>query len=299
MSASVLERFGAGAVDPLARVVIEVGSIADYARLAAFHYLAGPPATHVRVLAARDAGQTVGVLVVSMPTLDGAWRDVAWAGRYRARRAGERSACLRLLNAEVRTISRVVVDPRWRGLGLARKLVERYLAEPLTERTEAVCGIGAVCPFFARAGMREVPVPARRCTARLADAACHVARPEGRGVAPDVLCAPGFIRRELERWWRAHKTTRGRETRVEDMASEAFAAIVAPRCAYVSGGIAREEAGGRVNGSCPKRSDLPHPLTLFLSERQRAQVLDALGRIDPDRVRALMVALGLEAARGS
>ena len=234
MTQALLNRLRAGPRDPMDRVSIEVGSIADYARLASFHYLAGPPATHVRVLAARTIAQdggpeTIGVLVVSMPTLDGAWRDAAWGGRYRARRASERSARLRRLNAEVRTISRVVVDPRWRALGVARRLVEAYLADPLTERTEAVCAIGVVCPFFARAGMREVPMPVRRCTARLSDALFHVA---GEEAAPEVLCEPGtmaessFMRDELHRWWRDHKTTRDRRASPQEMAREAFGAIV-------------------------------------------------------------------------
>lgn len=296
-----------GGHDPLGRLSIGVGSIADYARLSAFHYLAGPPATHVRVLAARDRGaETVGVLVVSMPTLDGAWRDVAWPGRYRAKRAGERSARLKRLNAEVRTISRVVVDPRWRGLGVARRLVEAYLADPLTERTEAVCAIGVLCPFFARAGMREVPVPVRRCTARLGDALDHVMSRTMSAGGPGAtegeeylerfgaaaLMSPGLMRRELRRWWREHKTTRERSAPVDEMAWEAFSALVSRRCAYVWE-VEMDEK--RVEGSARAASDgLAHPLTLFLTEAERSRVLAALRRFHRDRVRALLKALGVE-----
>ena len=40
--------------------------------------------------------------------------------------------------------------------------------------------------------------------------------------------------------------------------------------------------------------DFPHPLTIFLSARDRSRALRALRRIDGDRARALKRALGLE-----
>lgn len=43
----------------------------------------------------------------------------------------------------------------------------------------------------------------------------------------------------------------------------------------------------------PDRRDLPHPVTFFMTGRERAQVLRALRRIDGDRVFALRRALGL------
>ncbi|HYE01768.1 MAG TPA: GNAT family N-acetyltransferase [Phycisphaerales bacterium] len=139
------------------RIDLEPGTRADYAALARFHYRAGAPATMVGVVRAVEPGrgELAGVLVVSMPTLNGPWRELAWPGRY----AGpDRRRGLRRLNAEVRTISRVVVEPRYRGLGLGRRLVEAYLRRPLTAATEAVAAMGGACPFFARAGMREYEV---------------------------------------------------------------------------------------------------------------------------------------------
>src|SRR5205823_1709377 len=91
------------------------------------------------------------VLVVSMPTLNGRWRELAWPGRFCG---GDQRACARRLNEEVRTISRVIVEPRWRGLGVATRLVREYLRSPLTEKTEAAAAMGVCCPFFEAAGMR-------------------------------------------------------------------------------------------------------------------------------------------------
>jgi predicted GNAT family acetyltransferase len=140
-------------------VRIESGGVADYERLSVWHYLAGPPATVDIILRAVHPGprgepEVAGVLVVSHPTLHGWWRDVAWPGRYTYRAGGpSRELAASRLNAEVRTISRVIVDPRFRALGVASTLVRAYLSSPRTRRTEAVAAMGGLCPFFERAGM--------------------------------------------------------------------------------------------------------------------------------------------------
>jgi GNAT superfamily N-acetyltransferase len=127
-----------------------------YAALARFHYRAGPPGLPVHTLTATDnlTRGVIGVLVVSMPALNGLWRPLAWPHLV--------PAGPRLLNKHVRTISRVVIDPRYRALGVARRLVRHYLDDPLTRYTEAVAAMGRCCPFFTRAGMSEVQLPPSR-----------------------------------------------------------------------------------------------------------------------------------------
>lgn len=46
-------------------------------------------------------------------------------------------------------------------------------------------------------------------------------------------------------------------------------------------------------GPAPDPRDLPHPITFFVSGRDRAVILRALRRLDGDRVFALKRALGL------
>ncbi len=179
--------------------VIEPGTMHDYDALSVFHYRAGPPATAARarngapaVLRARDAdsGSLAGVLVVSMPTLNGSWRDLAWPGRYST---GDKRRDAARINAELRCISRVVVDPRWRGLGVARRLVRAYLDAPLTPATEALAAMGSVCPFFERAGMTAYCLPPAPQDARLLDALWEC------GVEPWSLLDARLARRTLDR----------------------------------------------------------------------------------------------------
>lgn len=199
-------------------IVIEPGTMRDYDALAVFHYRAGPPATVARgrrgapaVLRARDAeaGALAGVLVVSMPTLNGLWRDLAWPGRYST---GDKRRDAARVNAELRCISRVVVDPRWRGLGVARGLVRAYLDRPLTPATEALAAIGGVCPFFERAGMTPYLLPPAPHDARLLDAlwACGV-EPWSlldSAIARRTLERRPWLERELRAWARGSPTTR-------------------------------------------------------------------------------------------
>jgi N-acetylglutamate synthase-like GNAT family acetyltransferase len=60
------------------------------------------------------------------------------------------------VNRHVRTISRVIVHPQFRALGIASQLVRRILQDCPTRYVEAVAAMGAVHPFFERAGMTRV-----------------------------------------------------------------------------------------------------------------------------------------------
>ena len=211
------------------RVTFRDGSPADYAALATHHYRAGWPATIDRVLTARlganPGAELAAVLVVSRPTLNSPHRDLAWPGRYTA---GDKRTRARRLNRELRTISRVVVDPRFRGVGLAARLVARYLRDPLTPCTEAVAVMGALSPFFERAGMTAYTLPPSDRNARLADALL------ADGHHPSDLTRPGalaeraspFLERELRRWAASSGSTeRARDAPLERLADLARARL--------------------------------------------------------------------------
>lgn len=203
---------------------VEVGSRRDYDALAHHHYRAGKPATATRVLVVRDrrptvvdrmrgqvgqqgGGEVVAVLVESLPSLSCRLRDAALQDRYRCLAVRSRAV---LLNREVRTISRVVVDPRYRGQGLAVGLVREALRTATTAVTEAVAAMGKVSPFFERAGMRTYRRPPLPCDSRLMDVlrsselgAAALVDPEGTAarLGADAFWGP-VLRRELRRYHR-------------------------------------------------------------------------------------------------
>jgi GNAT superfamily N-acetyltransferase len=211
------------------RTRITRGSLADYRTLAQFHYRSESPGAVLdvmrmelpgptvvgRFLNRRDDCQLVGVLVRSLPSLSCRLRDIATNHRYGKLPPRERAV---MLNREVRCISRVVIDPRRRGMGLAVQLVKHAIDHPLpgTRFTESLAAMGRVSPFFERAGMKryERPVRSRADHARLIDALARVR------IAPRMLASRAMVSdriaalsetdhrwldRELRRWRRASR----------------------------------------------------------------------------------------------
>ena len=161
------------------RLVLERGGSRDYQSLAAFHYAAGPPATWAGVWVVRylskwmgvsecgcagvnsartpthgytdtptqSAERTIAVAVLSYPVPSCRPRE-RWFGL-----AGTRNENLRFANANLRTISRVVVHPQFRALGLSTLLVRCLCAHCDTRYVEAIAQMGHVHPLFTRAGM--------------------------------------------------------------------------------------------------------------------------------------------------
>lgn len=215
--ASLVRRFSSPSPDT---ITIEAGVPADLAPLARFHYAAGRPGPIAHVLRAVDGDEVVGVLVASMPTLNGRWRSVAWPGEYDT---PDKRANASRLNHDVRIISRVIVDPRYRGRGLAVRLVRAYLDNPQTARTEALAAMAHACPFFERAGMRRVDLPPSKADARLLRALAQ------HGLAPAGLLhdPPDIIAPSLRAWASARKLRGG------DICGRAFAALTHPPVALV------------------------------------------------------------------
>jgi len=126
---------------------IEEGSLEDYKRLAEFHYRSSghPPALKVFTLKRKD-DEPVGVILYSWPP----------ANVYGRRQALGRSLKLKELNRKLAIISRVVLHPKYRSIGLGVRLVRETL--PLVGRpyVETIAVMARYNPFFEKAGMRKI-----------------------------------------------------------------------------------------------------------------------------------------------
>lgn len=204
---------------------IERAEVAAWRQLEQFHYRPGRCGAVDRIFALRlneaferegqyrfcyDRSAPVGVIVYAMPVPNVALRNFATENRYVGH--AERSATLRLLNREVRTITRVVIHPQFRGVGLARQLVQQTLNRAGVVLVEAMAAMGRVNPFFERAGMTayEQPRPAR--AERLIEAFGQIGIAEGQllngsGLQEQLGRLEGeewsFIGRELARFAQA------------------------------------------------------------------------------------------------
>jgi GNAT superfamily N-acetyltransferase len=152
----------AGAVSDIFRMVYERGGrecdrgLTPAARKAAaregVRQCSGRP--RKRAVAPKARETLVGVIVYSRSPLSLAARNRATGGRYRV---GRGLSAGRLVNEELRIVSRVVIVPNWRGLGLASRLVAETLGQVGTAYVEALAAMGRVHPFFEQAGMTAYP----------------------------------------------------------------------------------------------------------------------------------------------
>jgi len=140
-----------------AKLEVVPGEAADYASLAAYHYRDERPTAIKAVFLLRPkrplgsfGTQPAGVIVYGMPNPRVALRRVATNGLFANL---DRQTELALINRNVRCIARVIIEPRFRGIGLATRLVRETLARMETPIIEALAVCGAVNPFLERAGM--------------------------------------------------------------------------------------------------------------------------------------------------
>ncbi len=169
------------------------GCLDDYKKLARFHYRDSRPGAYTAIFIIRpDKGiskEPVGVIVYAMPSAGAELRNVATDGLF----AGfDNRTRLGLINKNIRCISRVVIEPRFRGLGLASRLVCETMPKMDVPIIEAMAVMGMVNPFFEKAGMKayaaNMPV---RCI-QLVEAFSKV------GIEEEELIDAEMVQRKIE-----------------------------------------------------------------------------------------------------
>jgi ABC-type ATPase with predicted acetyltransferase domain len=135
---------------------IERGSARDYVQLARFHYARTKPASFAQIWRCdyvdpvAHQRQLAAVIVMSFPTRAAAGRRSVLPIHGGA---GEE---LRFINQHVRSISRVIVHPQFRSLGLSIRMIKWLCKCCNTRYVEAIARMGKIHPLFERAGMTRV-----------------------------------------------------------------------------------------------------------------------------------------------
>jgi len=141
------------------------GRAADYRTLERFHYLPTRPATWAAVVCAHyhapqaDLPQPLPPRLVGVAVLS--WPPALHQGRNRAFGLKRLRYGLRIqwANQNIRTISRVVVHPQFRSIGIAHALIDWICNYCTTEYIEASARMGRAHPMFERAGFQRVDPP--------------------------------------------------------------------------------------------------------------------------------------------
>jgi len=126
---------------------IEQGTLEDYRKLAGFHYRNSKGiVAYQRVFVLKRGDEVAGVIVYSSPA-------VAAFGR---KKAFGRQLSLEEVNRDLTLISRVVVHPKYRTIGLGVKLVKETLTLAGKPYVETVAVMARYNPFFEHAGLTKI-----------------------------------------------------------------------------------------------------------------------------------------------
>ncbi len=147
---------------------IVLGCLDDYRELGHYHYRDSRLGPYAAIFAIKPKGyvagcsgiKTIGVIVYTMPSPGLELRNIATANCFTG---FDRVTRLALINKNIRCIGRVIIEPRFRGLGLASRLVRDTMPEMGVPVIEAMAVMGLVNPFFEKAGMTafSAKMPAR------------------------------------------------------------------------------------------------------------------------------------------
>jgi ABC-type ATPase with predicted acetyltransferase domain len=139
-----------------ADVRVEKGSLEDYEKLKRFHYRSKNE-KESSSLRMKDCykllhrGELIGIIVYSHSYLNLKPRNMVFGDRYVYTPGDLRKA--RLINQEIARISRVVIHPKFRGIGLGAFLVKETLAKVGAKVVEVLAVMARYNPFFEKAGM--------------------------------------------------------------------------------------------------------------------------------------------------
>jgi GNAT superfamily N-acetyltransferase len=131
----------------------------EYEQLSPFHYRDCSLGPYAAVYALKEmhpaairTGTIAGVIVYTTPAPNLEMRRVALGEVFSG--FSDRRIALAMVNNNIRCISRVIIEPRYRGIGLASMLVRKTLKRLDMPIVEAMAVMGRVNPFFERAGMK-------------------------------------------------------------------------------------------------------------------------------------------------
>jgi len=154
----------------------------DYYQLAGFHYRSHKVAGVRKIFCLKRGMELCGVVVYSYP-------PPACFGR----RMVLPKMSMRELNQKLSIISRVIVHPKYRTIGLGHTLIRETLDHAGTPDVEAVAVMARYNPFFERAGMRKIAEsPPVKSAFKIAEALKTL------GFNITVLRSPKYVLRKLE-----------------------------------------------------------------------------------------------------
>lgn len=136
------------------KIRVEKASVEDYDKLSRFHYRSKGVAGIKDCYKLLFDDHVVGVIVYSSSYLNLKPRNMVFGERYVYSPGDLHKA--RLINKEIARISRVIIHPKFRGIGLGAFLVRETMPRVDASVIEVVAVMAKYNPFFEKAGMLRV-----------------------------------------------------------------------------------------------------------------------------------------------
>jgi ABC-type ATPase with predicted acetyltransferase domain len=124
---------------------VEAGTTKDWRELAAFHYRSHRIAAPRKIFCLKRGDELCGVIVYCYPPTTSFGRKLVLP-----------KMSMKELNEKLSVISRVVVHPKYRTIGLGEKLVRDTLELASTEYVEMSAVMAKYNPFAEKAGMKKI-----------------------------------------------------------------------------------------------------------------------------------------------
>ena len=178
------------------KLTLTEGALDDYHALAPYHYRDATPVAVKAVFVLRPkramgsfGTKPAGVIVYAMPNPRVELRRAATDGVFTG---FDRQTVLAMINHNIRCIARVVVEPRFRGIGLATRLVRETMERMRVPIIEALGVMPKINPFLEKAGLKVYPPRIPVHHVELIEALSAV------GIEEDRLTDPGGVQETLD-----------------------------------------------------------------------------------------------------
>jgi ABC-type transport system involved in cytochrome c biogenesis ATPase subunit/GNAT superfamily N-acetyltransferase len=126
---------------------VEEGSFADWQALASFHYRSHRVPAPRKIFVLKRKQELCGVIVYSYPAV------TCFGRRLMLPKMG-----MKELNGKLSNISRIVVHPKYRTIGLGSRLIKDTLGLAGTEYVEMSAVMAKYNPFAEKAGMQKIAI---------------------------------------------------------------------------------------------------------------------------------------------
>jgi ABC-type ATPase with predicted acetyltransferase domain len=131
---------------------VEIGNKTDYESLKRFHYRQAELGAVKRIYKCVYQNNVIGVIVICYPHLALKGRNVVFGERFSKM---SKESCTEL-NQIMECISRIIIHPKYRGIGLAQFMLKEYFKLSQCEYVETIAVMANYNPFFEKAGMTRV-----------------------------------------------------------------------------------------------------------------------------------------------